>query len=86
MATRSTIGRVGGDGDLGCVEVKGSLQRLSTPGAVDVTQVVHLGGVPQAVSIRGKHRRNTVLVFVDGGPGTLSRPDDAGWTGDSMDG
>jgi hypothetical protein len=47
-----------------------SLQRLSTPRAVDVTRVLHLGGVAQVVSIRGE----PVLVFVHGGPGTPLMP------------
>ena len=63
-----------GDADLDCVEVIKSLQRLSTPRAVDVTRVLHLGGVPQVVSIRGRDRQNPVLVFVHGGPGTPLMP------------
>jgi pimeloyl-ACP methyl ester carboxylesterase len=52
------------------VEVIRSLQRLSTPRAVDRTVVLELGGVPQVVSVRGRDRDNPVLVFVHGGPGT----------------
>jgi pimeloyl-ACP methyl ester carboxylesterase len=37
---------------------------------VDITRVLRLGGVPQFVSIRGRNRKNPVLVFVHGGPGT----------------
>jgi pimeloyl-ACP methyl ester carboxylesterase len=71
---RFTIGRVADDEDLGAVDVIESLQRLTTPGAVDVTRVVRLGGVPQFVSIRGRNRQNPVLVFVHGGPGTPLMP------------
>jgi pimeloyl-ACP methyl ester carboxylesterase len=74
LVGRFTITRVGDDGDLGCVDVIKSLQRLSTPGAVDVTREVLLGGVPQFVSIRGRDRKNPVLVFVHGGPGTPLTP------------
>jgi pimeloyl-ACP methyl ester carboxylesterase len=56
------------------VQVIESLQRLSTPGAVDLTQVLELGGVPQVVSVRGRDRANPVLVFVHGGPGTPLMP------------
>jgi pimeloyl-ACP methyl ester carboxylesterase len=66
--------RVADDGDLSCVEVIASLQRLSTPEAVDITRVLPLGGVPQLVSIRGRNRNNPVLLFVHGGPGTPLMP------------
>ncbi|WP_152363696.1 alpha/beta fold hydrolase [Microlunatus speluncae] len=46
------------------------LCRLATPGAIDETRVVALGGVPQVVSIRGRDRRNPIMIVVHGGPGT----------------
>jgi pimeloyl-ACP methyl ester carboxylesterase len=70
----STIGRVADDTAPGPVDVIASLQRLTTPGAIDITRVVPLGGVPAYVSVRGRDRTNPVLVFVHGGPGTPLAP------------
>jgi pimeloyl-ACP methyl ester carboxylesterase len=46
------------------------LCRLTTPAAIDETRVVPLGGVPQVVTIRGRNRRNPIMIVVHGGPGT----------------
>lgn len=46
------------------------LGRLTTPDAIEETRLVSLGGVPQVVSLRGRHRRNPILIMVHGGPGT----------------
>lgn len=50
--------------------VLADLHRLTTPGAIDETHTVTLGGIPQVVSIRGRRRNAPVLVAVHGGPGT----------------
>jgi pimeloyl-ACP methyl ester carboxylesterase len=63
-----------GEAPSSCVEVIQSLQRLSTPKAVDMTRVLDIGGVPQVVSVRGRNRENPVLMFVHGGPGTPLMP------------
>lgn len=52
------------------VSVITELCRLTTPGAIDETRIVTLGGVPQVVSIRGRSRRNPIMLVVHGGPGT----------------
>ncbi len=46
------------------------LCRLTTPAAIEETRLVPLGGVPQVVSIRGRDRRNPIMIVVHGGPGT----------------
>lgn len=46
------------------------LGRLTTPHAIEETRIVELGGSPQVVTIRGRCRRNPVLIMVHGGPGT----------------
>ncbi|NDK31779.1 alpha/beta fold hydrolase [Nesterenkonia haasae] len=58
-------------------EIIHSLQRLTTPDAIDLTTIVPLGGVPQVVSVRGRNRVNPVLLFLHGGPGTPLAP--TGW-------
>ncbi len=44
------------------------LSRLPNPEAVDRQDNVRLGGIPQFVSIRGRDRRNPVLLVCHGGP------------------
>ncbi|GAB3769432.1 alpha/beta fold hydrolase [Microlunatus parietis] len=46
------------------------LSRLTTPYAIEETRIVELGDSPQVVSLRGRDRRNPVLIMVHGGPGT----------------
>lgn len=55
-------------------KVIGSLMRVSTPNGIDMTRTVTLGGIPQVLNIRGKDRKNPVLLFVHGGPGTPLTP------------
>lgn len=43
--------------------------RATEPLAVDALETVTLGGLPQAVQLRGRHARAPVLLFLHGGPG-----------------
>jgi pimeloyl-ACP methyl ester carboxylesterase len=45
---------------------------------VDDTRVIPVNGTQQAISVRGKDRRNPVLLILHGGPGSPEMPDD--WT------
>lgn len=58
-------------------------QRLVTPNAIEVSETVVLGGLPQAITIRGADRANPVLIYVHGGPGAAemgrSWPYQRGW-------
>lgn len=56
-----------------------SLQRLTTPDAIDWTTIVPLSGIPQVVSVRGRNRANPVLLFIHGGPGTPLAPTSWMW-------
>lgn len=51
------------------VEVIRELRKIVTPHGVEREAMVRIGGIDQAVSIRGADRRNPVLLFVHGGPG-----------------
>jgi pimeloyl-ACP methyl ester carboxylesterase len=49
-------------------------QSIVTPDGVQENFVVTLGGARQAVSVRGAHRANPLLLFVHGGPGSVEMP------------
>ncbi|HUQ10980.1 MAG TPA: alpha/beta hydrolase [Steroidobacteraceae bacterium] len=59
-------------------EIVASAQGIVTPDGVQESFVVTLGGARQAVSVRGAHRSNPLLVFVHGGPGSVEMP--MAWT------
>jgi proline iminopeptidase len=45
------------------------LRRIVAPQGVERSETVHIGGIEQFVSIRGRDRRNPVLLILHGGPG-----------------
>jgi proline iminopeptidase len=45
------------------------LRRIVTPEGVERKEMVRIGGIDQFVSIRGRDRRNPVLLVLHGGPG-----------------
>lgn len=53
-------------------------QGIVTPDGVQESFIVTLGGARQAVSVRGAHRANPLLLFVHGGPGSVEMP--MAWT------
>jgi pimeloyl-ACP methyl ester carboxylesterase len=58
-------------------------QRLLGPNAVEISEAVTLGGLPQWVTIRGADKTNPVLIYLHGGPGAAemgrSWPYQRGW-------
>lgn len=44
-------------------------QRLVAPNAIEISEAVNLGGLPQWITLRGTDRANPVIVYVHGGPG-----------------
>jgi pimeloyl-ACP methyl ester carboxylesterase len=50
------------------------LRKIHTPEGIETLEQVTLGGLPQWISIRGRHRANPVLLFIHGGPGTPMMP------------
>jgi pimeloyl-ACP methyl ester carboxylesterase len=58
--------------------VVADVQKIVTPDGVQETFVAVLGGARQAVSVRGAHRSNPLLLFVHGGPGSVEMP--MAWT------
>lgn len=55
------------------------LRRIHTPDGVERLDSLELNGATHWVSVRGKHRRNPVLVFIHGGPGSPSLPTAWAW-------
>jgi pimeloyl-ACP methyl ester carboxylesterase len=51
-----------------------SRDRIAGPGGIDTRGFVTIGGTRQWVSIRGRDRRNPVLLFLHGGPGSSLEP------------
>jgi len=49
-------------------------RKIVTPNGIERLEKVRIGGIDQWVSIRGRDRRNPVLLFIHGGPGYVSMP------------
>lgn len=56
------------------VEIIRELRRIVTPTGVERNEAVSIGGIKQFVSMRGKDRRNPVLLILHGGPGFPTAP------------
>jgi proline iminopeptidase len=50
------------------------VERITTPDGIQRDGFVQIGGIPQFVSVRSRHRANPILLFVHGGPGLTSIP------------
>ncbi|WP_017671294.1 alpha/beta hydrolase [Blastomonas sp. AAP53] len=55
-------------------EIIRDANRIVTPAGVQEDHVVMLGGVPQAINIRGADRNSPILLFIHGGPGAVEMP------------
>jgi proline iminopeptidase len=49
-------------------------RKIVTPNGIERLEKVRIGGIDQWVSIRGRDKRNPVLLFIHGGPGYVSMP------------
>jgi proline iminopeptidase len=49
-------------------------RRIVSPNGVEELRQVTLGGVPQWISVRGRDRRNPILLFIHGGPASTEMP------------
>jgi len=52
-------------------------RKIPEPRGVEELEAVEIGGVRQWISVRGRDRRNPILLFVHGGPGSPEMP--ASW-------
>ncbi|MFC3051882.1 alpha/beta fold hydrolase [Kordiimonas pumila] len=55
-------------------EIIGKFRHIPTPHAVEELIPVEVGGIQQWISVRGRDRRNPVLLFIHGGPGSPEMP------------
>jgi proline iminopeptidase len=59
---------------LDAVRIVADMERIVTPQGIERTQAVRIGGIDQWISVRGRDRRNPVLLMLHGGPGYVSMP------------
>jgi proline iminopeptidase len=56
-------------------EVIANARKILTPNGVERLQTVRIGDIDQWVSIRGRDRRNSLLLVINGGPGYVLMPE-----------
>lgn len=56
------------------VSVIRELRRIVTPNGIERSQLVRIGGIDQYISIRGRDKRNPILLVLHGGPGFPELP------------
>jgi pimeloyl-ACP methyl ester carboxylesterase len=56
------------------IRIIAEARRIVTPNGVERLETVRIGGIDQWVSMRGKDKRNPVLLLIHGGPGYISMP------------
>ena len=49
-------------------------QEILTPRGIHDLREIEVGGIGQWISVRGRDRRNPILLFIHGGPGTTEMP------------
>lgn len=57
------------------IRILDSNRRIVTPQGIDETVKLRIGGIDQWLSIRGKDRRNPILLFLHGGPASPAMPE-----------
>jgi proline iminopeptidase len=50
------------------------VRRIPSPAGIEETFPVRIGGIAQWISVRGRDRRNPILLFIHGGPASTEMP------------
>ena len=50
------------------------VRRIPSPPGIEETFAVRIGGIDQWISVRGRDRRNPILLFIHGGPASTEMP------------
>lgn len=58
--------------------IVGNLQKIVSPQGIDQLVQISVGGTKQWISVRGRDRRNPILLFIHGGPAATEMP--TSWT------
>jgi pimeloyl-ACP methyl ester carboxylesterase len=58
--------------------VIGDIQKIVSPNGVQEQLEIPIGGIKQWISVRGRDRRNPILLVIHGGPGSVEMP--LSWT------
>jgi pimeloyl-ACP methyl ester carboxylesterase len=66
--------QTGGPSNAEARAMLGAIGRIATPDGIDVSQAVEIGGIKQCITVRGKDRRNPILLLVHGGPAAPDMP------------
>ena len=56
------------------VRIVAEMRRVVTAQGIERSQMVRIGGIDQAITVRGMDRRNPILLMVHGGPGYVAMP------------
>ncbi len=76
LATASTgaIAADNTDGLRQAARIIGDAQKIVGEDGIETTEQIMLGGIPQTINIRGRHRDNPILLVLHGGPGLTMMP------------
>jgi hypothetical protein len=64
-------GQVGPNSRAEATKIVAEMRRIVTPQGFERLERVRIGGIDQWISVRGFDRRNPVLLYIHGGPGSL---------------
>ncbi|MFS2005457.1 alpha/beta fold hydrolase [Duganella sp. CT11-25] len=56
------------------VQIIAEMRRVVASQGIERSQMVRIGGIDQAITVRGADRRNPILLMVHGGPGYVAMP------------
>ena len=66
--------RVGPNSRGEATRIVAEMRRIVTPEGIERLEKVRIGGIDQWISVRGRDRRNPILLFIHGGPASTEMP------------